>query len=265
MPTLQRPDGVELHWERRGEGPQVLMVPQLWDHPDVFDGVIADLSGDHAIVTYDLRGTGQSTRSGPYDTDTDAQDALAVAEEAGGAALAVAWGDGAHRGTRAAAARLDLIGAVVTPNGNPVGRWVLEGGEGLAASDSVVAAFEQLVRADYRAALRSALTDMNPQMTEREIRERVERNASHCPHESVVGRLEAWIGTDSLEEARALGDRLWILGHHYNPWFPHESLERTREVLPDAHIEILEGGPISRPDLTAAVIRRVTEPARVTR
>jgi pimeloyl-ACP methyl ester carboxylesterase len=265
MPTLERPDGIELHWERRGEGPQVLVVKQLWDHPGVFAGLFDELARDHAVVTYDLRGTGRSTRVGPYDTQTDVEDVLAVTEEAGGVAAAVALGDAAHRATEAAAAQPDLIGAVVTPNGNPVGRWVLEGGEGLAASDSVVAAFEQLVKADYRAALRQAVTDMNPQMSEDEIRDRVERTAAHSPHESVIGRVEAWIAADSTEQARVLGDRVWILGHQENPWFPNEGLERTREVLPEAHIEILEDGPISRPDLTAGIVRQITEPARVAR
>lgn len=265
MPLLARPDGVELYWERTGEGPRVLFVTALWNEPEVFAGLVQELARDHAVVTYDLRGTGRSTRTGPYDTATDAQDAVAVAEEAGGAAVAVAVGDGAHRGTEAAAARPDLIGAVVAPNGNPVGRWVLEGGEGLAASESVVAAFEQLIKADYRAALRTAITDMNPQMSEDEIRQRVERTVAHCPHESVIDRIEAWIAADSTEQARALGDRMWILGHHDNPWFPNDGLERTREVLPEAHIEILEDGPISRPDLTAGIVRQVTEPARIAR
>jgi pimeloyl-ACP methyl ester carboxylesterase len=265
MPLLARPDRVELHWERHGEGPQVLFVSQLWDDPEVLAGLLEELGRDHAVVRYDLRGTGRSTRTGPYDTATDTEDALAVAEEAGGVAVAVALGDGAHRATQAAAARPDLIGAVVTPNGNPVGRWVLEGGEGLAASDSVVAAFEQLIRADYRAALRRAITDMNPQMSEDEIRQRVERTVARCPHESVLGRIEAWIAADSTEQARALGDRMWILGQHDNPWFPSDGLERTRDVLPEAHIEILEDGPVSRPDLTAGVVRQATASARVAR
>jgi pimeloyl-ACP methyl ester carboxylesterase len=264
MPLVRRPDGIELHWARRGEGPQVMLANQLWGYPDVFAALIEELARDHAVVMYDLRGTGRSTRSGPYDMDTDVQDLLAVAEEAGGVAVAIAFGDAAHRATIAAANRPDLVGTVITPNGNPVGRRALEG-EGLAGSESVVDAFQQLIGADYRAALRTALTDMNPQMTDQEIRERVERTVDYCPHESVIGRLESWIAAESLEESRSLGDRLWILGHSDNPWFPNESLERTREFVPEAHIEFLEDGPISRPELVAAVVRRVTEPARVAR
>jgi hypothetical protein len=33
---------------------------------------------------------------------------------------------------------------------------------------------------------------------------------------------------------------------------------RTRKILPDAHIERIADGVLSRPDLTAAVVRRVT-------
>ena len=36
-PRLERPEGVELHWEQRGQGPLVVLAPLLVMHPDVFD------------------------------------------------------------------------------------------------------------------------------------------------------------------------------------------------------------------------------------
>ena len=47
----------------------------------MFDGLIDDLVTDHRVVTYDLRGSGQSTRQGPYDVDTDAADLAALIEK----------------------------------------------------------------------------------------------------------------------------------------------------------------------------------------
>jgi hypothetical protein len=38
----------------------------------------------------------------------------------------------------------------------------------------------------------------------------------------------------------------------------------SRELFPDAHVEEIEDGLISRPDLTATVVRRVTAPLRAT-
>jgi len=49
-----------------------------------------------------------------------------------------------------------------------------------------------------------------------------------------------------------------ILGHRSNPWLPANALDIAREVLPDALIEAVEDGPVSRPDLTGAALRRLT-------
>ena len=39
-------------------------------------------------------------------------------------------------------------------------------------------------------------------------------------------------------------------------------MKLSRKLFPDAHVEEIEEGIISRPDLTAAVVRRVTAPLR---
>jgi hypothetical protein len=70
--------------------------------------------------------------------------------------------------------------------------------------------------------------------------------------------MRGWIAADSEEAARALGDRLWVLHHPRNPWFPPELAERIPLLLPEAHVEEVADGALSRPDLTAAVVRRIT-------
>ena len=85
-----------------------------------------------------------------------------------------------------------------------------------------------------------------------EVVEFVDRDAA-------VGRLRAWIeDRAALDAASELGERLWWLVTHTNPWFPPDLAHRVREVLPRAHVEILDDGPFNRPDLTAAVVRRIT-------
>ena len=111
---------------------------------------------------------------------------------------------------------------------------------------------------DYRAALRSVITTGNPQMTEDEIRDRVQRQVDYCPQEVALARLTAWWKSNAFEQARSLGGRLTILQHDGNPWFPGDLLEPMRELLPDARIEPVEDGHLSRPDLTAAEVRRIT-------
>ena len=58
-----------------------------------------------------------------------------------------------------------------------------------------------------------------------------------------------------------MGDRLWVI-HFENPLSPCELLKSARELLPKAHIVEAEDGPISRPDITAGVVRRLTAPLR---
>jgi hypothetical protein len=136
----------------------------------------------------------------------------------------------------------------------------------MAASDTVVNAFLSMFETDYRGALRSLVTAGNAQMSEDEIRERVRMQADYQPQETAVARLRAWVEDDSLEQARACGDRLWLL-HAQDTgggWFPagRQAAELSRKLFPDAHVEQIDDGIVSRPDLTAAVVRRVTAPLR---
>jgi pimeloyl-ACP methyl ester carboxylesterase len=255
---LTRPDGVELYWQEQGEGPLVVLALQFFGSPAVFERLIAALGEENRVVTYHLRGTGRSTRRGPYDLETDSGDLVAVAEEAGGGAVLVAMGDGCDRAVKAAASRPDLISAVVCSGGNPVGRIAAQGTESLAGSDSVIEALTSLIETDYRSALRTMLDTANPQLDEDDLRGRVNTTVEHCPHEAAAPRFRAWVTDDVTEEAKELGERLWILEHGHNPWFPIEVARATRELLPDAHVEEVADGPFSRPDLTAACVRGIT-------
>jgi pimeloyl-ACP methyl ester carboxylesterase len=260
MPQLKRPDGIELHWEEQGEGPLVVFATQFFGHPSVFAKLIADLAADHRVVTYDIRGTGDSTRDGPYDIETDAADLAALIEEVGGpAAVVVGMGDGTNRAVKVAAKGSELVGAILTPGGNPVGREASQGSEALVDSPSVIEALVGMIETDYRAALRTIIAGANPQLSEEQARERVARVVDYCAQDVGAARLRAWIDDDPREEAVAVGGRLWILSNSQedNPWFTAPALDRTRELLPEAHIEEIEDGPVSRPELTASIVRRI--------
>ena len=173
MALLARDDGVEIHWEERGSGPLVVLAPYCISHPSVFERLGADLATDHRVVRYDDRGSGESTRRGPYDMNTGVSDLEAVVAAAGSGAVVVALADAVNRAVRVAASRPDLIEGLVVPGGNPAGRRALEGTDAMASSESVVDAFLSMVETDYRGALRTMTTAGNPQMTEDEVRERV--------------------------------------------------------------------------------------------
>jgi pimeloyl-ACP methyl ester carboxylesterase len=263
MPLLTRPDGVQIAWEERGEGPLVVLANQFFGEADTFADLIADLARDHRFVSYNLRGTGASTHEGPYDLDTDAADLEGVIEAAGEPALVLAFADGCNRAVRVAARRPDLVTTVVSPAGNPVGLAAVEGTDALAGSTGVLAALVEMMSTDYRGAYRTMFSTANPDWDDDRVRQRVTTIVELVPREAALPRLKAWIADDVIEEARLVGDRLWMLEDGTNPWFPIEVARQTRAILPDAHILEVEDGAISRPDIASAIIRALTSPAAV--
>jgi pimeloyl-ACP methyl ester carboxylesterase len=259
--TLTRDDGIELHWQERGSGPLVVLTPYCISYPGIFDPLIAELESDHRVVRYDDRGTGASTRQGPYDMETGAADLAALVEAVGGGAVVVAMADAVNRAVRVVAERPELIHTLVVPGGNPAGRRALEGTDAMVASESVVDAFLSMAETDYRGAVRSLAAAGNPQMSEDEVRERVRRQVEYQPQECAVERLRAWAEDDASEWGRRCGDRLWLLYSDEigGGWFPagEQGRRLARRLFPAAHVEKIDDGIISRPDLTAAIVREV--------
>jgi pimeloyl-ACP methyl ester carboxylesterase len=240
----------------------VLAHHTLWSYPGIYGELIADLARDHRIVYYDPRGCGRSSPHGPYDPESDAGDLGAVAEAAGGAAVAIAVGDAFNRAARVAAARPDLISHVIAIGPAAAAflpRAELKGSGVLAASESVIDMLLQMMTTDPRAALRTMITVVNPDLAEDELRERVDRVADYIIEpEAGVERARAWLDDDVSDQARVLGDRLWILHGGADPMFEGTLRARVAELFPRAHLEQMADGPISRPDLTAALVRQLT-------
>jgi pimeloyl-ACP methyl ester carboxylesterase len=264
MPTTAVQDGTQINWNASGEGPTVVLTAHWYAHPDVLKGLAEELAVDHQMVTYDPRGTGASSRHGPYDLDTDADDLAAVVEAAGSPAAVLGWGDGAMRGARAARRHPDLIAAMVAVGGNPYGSSML-GTDTPMGSQAVLELFEQGLHTDYRSTVRGLLRASSLQMSEEEMRERVDEQIAYCPQEAAVGRLEAWTQTDGTADTMEIGDQIPIAVLLFETEFgpPHEIAARTRELLPRAEVKVLDDGPVSRPDLTAEAVRQVTAPLRI--
>jgi pimeloyl-ACP methyl ester carboxylesterase len=269
VPRLHRPDDIEIHWQEEGEGPLVVISSYWSMHPSSFDPLREELSPDHRVVTYHDRGSGDSTREGPYDLDTAADDLEAVVEEAGGDAIVVATADGSNRAVRVIARRPDLVRAVVTIGGAPVGRAAIAEFDAMVGSETVVDAFIEQNETNYRSALRGILAATNAQLDEEGVRKRVAIQLEHSPAEAAVPRLRAWAADDPTEMARAAGDRLWLL---YAPglgggWFP-DGVDYERMMareLPESHVIQVDDGFISRPDQVGEVVRRITARATVER
>ncbi len=259
MPTVSRPDGATLDWESEEEGPTAVITAQVFSDRLVLRPLADELARDHRVITYDARGTGKSSSDGPYDLATDAADLAAIMEAAAAeSAVVVGLGNASDSSVLLAAERPDLVRALVVAFGNPAGLRASRDSEALSGSGSVLDALTEMLAKDYRGALRSVIGTGNPQMPEDEIRERVRRQEAYCPGDVAAARMTAWRESRVFEEARALGDRLWILQHDHNPWFPSALIEPIRGLLPEAQIRLVEDGHLSRPDLTADVVREIT-------
>lgn len=76
--------GARLHYETRGRGPLLLMIPGAAGHGDEFAMVAEHLAAHYTVVTYDRRGFSRSRLDGPQDYDrrlaTDADDVRRLIE-----------------------------------------------------------------------------------------------------------------------------------------------------------------------------------------
>ena len=259
MPRLRRPDGAEIEWRVQGtDGPLVAIALMALHPPGVCDGLVQRLVADHRVLSYDLRGTGASSRTGPYDIETDADDLAAVVEEVGGDALAVALGDGARRCVRAAADHPGAIHTVVISGELPLGRIGDTGSQdALANSPAVLDALLGLLETDFRTGLRTMMVSSGEdEWHEQALRKRMDAMEAHSPPEVGVPRMRSWIEDDSRSQGQALGDRLWYLHYPGNAWF-QGSLQIVRKSLPDAQLVPVSEGVISSPEENARAVRRL--------
>jgi hypothetical protein len=190
--------------------------------------------------------------------ESDVADLIAVAEAAAPIAAVVANGDATNRAVHAAAQRPDLIPIVISLETIPLLPGQAADTDALVGSGGVLEALVGMMRADYRSGLTAAVQRGNPEMSQDEVRDRVDATVAYIDHEASFGRLEAWIGDQPGDDPHTLGERLVVAYEGAGAWFTAELVDRGRELLPDAQFVKLEAGPISRPDLTASVIRSVT-------
>src|SRR3954470_1583339 len=262
MPRVQRPDGVELDFEASGNGPTLVLAPYWSGHPMVFAELMANLARDHRVISWDARGTGESTRTGPYDIATDCGDLEAILEHVGGAAAMIGVANGCNTVVHVAARRPELVDTAFAFGAGPFARADFTGSEGMIGSDSVIDAFLEMLQRDYRGALRTVLAATNPQMSDEEIRDRVDFQVAYCPQAAAITRVREWAEDDPTGSAAELEDRLWIFSapEVAGRWLP--SIEERRQIIartmPDAHFESTDedSGPVSRPGLVADLVRR---------
>jgi len=86
MPMLERDDGVSLYYEVHGEGPVVLLTHGYSATSQMWKGQIGALEDHYTVVTWDMRGHGQSDYpedQGAYSEEATVADMAALLDEVG--------------------------------------------------------------------------------------------------------------------------------------------------------------------------------------
>lgn len=262
MPSVQRSDGAELHFETTGDGPILVLAPYWSGHPTVFAGLLANLARDHQAITWDARGTGASTRAGALRH----RDRLRRPRGDPRARRRRRRGDRSrqrlqHRRPRCCAqARSHRHG--VRFRGRPILSRGLHRDRG---NDRLGQRGHRLLR-DVAARLSRGVADRARGDQSADVRggaSRARRSSGLLLPPGGGDDEGPRVGRGRPQgSAAALGDRLWIFSAPAvaGPWLP--SLEERRRIvqraMPEAHLETVaeDAGPVSRPDVVADSIRQ---------
>ena len=132
MPFCKVADDVELYYEDFGEGSPVVFTNAGNLTHKMWMGQVAALAPEFRTVTYDIRGTGLSSKPrGDYTAEAAAADLCALVERLDtGRVTMVAHGIGTHIAIVAADMRPDLVHAMVLVSGAP---WFRGERDGISA------------------------------------------------------------------------------------------------------------------------------------
>ena len=109
--------GARLHYDERGSGPRLLLIPGAGGDARPFTALAGHLQADYRVITYDRRGFSRSTLDGPQDyqnrMDADADDAHAIIEQCGAPAAVLGSSSGALVALRLLSRRPETCTTVV--------------------------------------------------------------------------------------------------------------------------------------------------------
>ena len=108
MSSTTSADGTTISYDRAGSGPVIIFVPGAFNLRDACAPLAGELASDHAVITYDRRGRGQSTDTSPYAIEREVDDLRARIEVADGTASVFGYSSGATLALKAAADGLEV-------------------------------------------------------------------------------------------------------------------------------------------------------------
>jgi pimeloyl-ACP methyl ester carboxylesterase len=124
METTTSKDGTTLAFDRRGEGPPVVVVGGASVDRAAGAGLSSELAPDFTVLNHDRRGRGDSGDTPPYAVDREIEDVMAMLDAAGGSAVLFGSSSGAALALKAVVAgapatKLVLWEPPFIPEGEP--------------------------------------------------------------------------------------------------------------------------------------------------
>ncbi|VVJ15952.1 Putative hydrolase [Amycolatopsis camponoti] len=104
MSTTVSADGTKIAYTRAGSGPALVLVDgaMCYRGSSPNDALAKELAARFTVYTYDRRGRGESTDTGPYAVEREVEDLAALVKEAGGEAFLFGISSGAALALEAA-------------------------------------------------------------------------------------------------------------------------------------------------------------------
>ncbi|WP_330350958.1 alpha/beta fold hydrolase [Streptomyces sp. NBC_00582] len=244
-------DGTSIYYERHGSGPAILFVHGSGGHHAAWWQQVAALREEFTVFTVDLRGFGKSDSSmDEFDGQDFPGDVVAVLDQEDITdAMLVGQSIGSVAALRAGLLRPHRVSSVVL--GHSLGGISHPELRELAAADRAEAVklpvIDRLLTKEFQTG-RADLTFLFQQMgTFNVARMQDLRN----------------LDTDgpSLEEIQASGVKVAFLAGEKDAVLSVKTVTRAHELLPDSHLEIVEGAPHSMywetPDKYNAAVARL--------
>jgi pimeloyl-ACP methyl ester carboxylesterase len=242
--TVRSGDGTAIAFERRGDGPSLVLVDGALCHRRMGpSSPLAKLLADrYTVFTYDRRGRGDSGDTAPYAVEREVEDLQAIIDEAGGSAYV--WGISSGAALALEATRR---GAGVTKLALYEAPFIVDESRRPIPAD-IVSQLKALVAADRRGdAVRLFLWQMGAPaiaiglMRLLPVWTKLTRIAHTLPYDmTIVVPFQA--GTP-LPAERWRGVKiptLVMVGGKSPAWF-HHSTQALADVLPNAAHRVVEG------------------------
>jgi pimeloyl-ACP methyl ester carboxylesterase len=239
-------DGTRIAYDRFGDGTPVIVVSGMFCARPMTHDLATRLAEQFTVINYDRRGRGESGDTLPYAPEREVQDLAALITEVGGKAAVYGHSSGAGLAVRAAAAGL------------PITRLVLHeppyGSDDETSRDSARAVADRIRtaitggRPGDAVAIFMTNSGMPPAMAEATGRDPgMQAVAPTMPYDLAVMDSFEGGGVIPADVVRTLDIPTLVLLGGASPEFFGSAATRLTELLPDAHLTVLDGADHGAP------------------